>query len=108
MPKGEAWENEKSRRKEKQRLNKQQNQQTMIRGETEGETESTKRKPAAKRKSMGKGEAKVEKAAESADPEKGRNRCGAESARESQLQKEPRKTGGVCRISKKRRTISRS
>ena len=80
----------------------------MIRGETEGETESTKRKPAAKRKSMGKGEAKVEKAAESADPEKGRNRCGAESARESQLQKEPRKTGGVCRISKKRRTISRS
>ena len=80
----------------------------MIRGETEEETESTKRKPAAKRKSMGKGEAKVEKAAESADPEKGRNRCGAESARESQLPKEPRKTGGVCRISKKRRTISRS
>ena len=49
-----------------------------------GRQESTKRKPAAKRKSMGKGEAKVEKAAEPADPEKGRK---SESAKENQPEK---------------------
>ena len=55
--KGEAWEKEKCRRKERQKQNKHQKQQILKSGKAEVGIEAAKRETVSERRSMGKGEA---------------------------------------------------
>jgi len=56
-------------------------------GKAEVETQSAKREIVAKRRSMGKGEAETEQAAESADHEKWESRCSERATKREWLLK---------------------